>query len=58
VTRSDIDTREATLDIDREIVVGKFVDIERPTFMDHYNKYNRPQMPPWRAGNPGHKDKR
>jgi 2-oxoglutarate ferredoxin oxidoreductase subunit beta len=52
VIRGDIDPREATVDIDREIVVGKFVDIERPTFMDHYEKFNRPQMPQWRPMHP------
>ena len=53
VIRGDIDPKDASMDIDKEIVVGKFVDIERPTFMDHYEKFNRSQMPQWR---PMHSD--
>jgi 2-oxoglutarate ferredoxin oxidoreductase subunit beta len=49
VIRGDIDPKDASMDIDKEIVVGKFVDIERPTFLDHYEKFNRQQMPPWRS---------
>ncbi|MEN6468211.1 MAG: thiamine pyrophosphate-dependent enzyme [Smithella sp.] len=52
VIRGDIDPKDASMDIDKEIVVGKFVDIERPTFMDHYEKFNRPQMPQWRPLHP------
>ncbi|MFO7569354.1 MAG: thiamine pyrophosphate-dependent enzyme [Smithellaceae bacterium] len=54
VIRGDIDPKDATMDIDREIVVGKFVDIERPTFMDHYERINRSQMPQWRSMHPDH----
>lgn len=53
VIRSDIDPKDAVMDIDREIVVGKFVDIERPTFLDNYAKFNRLQSPQWR---PMHSD--
>ena len=49
VIRGDIDPKDASMDIDKEIVVGKFVDIERPTFLDHYEKFNRQQMPQWRS---------
>lgn len=52
VIRGDIDPKEASMDIDREIVVGKFVDIERPTFVDNYEKVNRLQMPQWRSMHP------
>jgi 2-oxoglutarate/2-oxoacid ferredoxin oxidoreductase subunit beta len=52
VIRGDIDPKDASMDIDREIVVGKFVDIERPTFTDHYEKFNRSQMPQWRSMHP------
>ncbi len=54
VIRGDIDPREASVDIDREIVVGKFVDIERPLFTDHYAKMNRLNAPQWRAMHPDH----
>jgi hypothetical protein len=40
------------MDIDKEIVVGKFVDIERPTFLDNYAKFNRLQVPQWRSTHP------
>ena len=33
VIRNDIDPKDAVLDFDGELVVGKFVDIERPTFL-------------------------
>lgn len=52
VIRGDIDPKDATMDIDKEIVVGKFVDIERATFLDHYEKVNRLQMPQWRSMHP------
>lgn len=52
VIRGDIDPKDAVMDIDKEIVVGKFVDLERPTFMDHYEKFNRAQMPQWRSMHP------
>lgn len=37
VSRNDIDPKEAPVDFSSKIVVGKFVDIERPTFIDNYN---------------------
>jgi len=43
VIRNDIDPKEASLDYDNQIVVGRFVDIERPTFMDNYEAVNRRQ---------------
>ncbi len=49
VIRGDIDPKDAAMDIDKEIVVGKFVDIERPTFLDNYAKFNRLQIPQWRS---------
>ena len=48
VIRGDIDPKDALMDIDKEIVVGKFVDIERPTFLDNYAKFNHLQIPHWR----------
>jgi 2-oxoglutarate ferredoxin oxidoreductase subunit beta len=49
VIRSDIDPKDASMDIDKEIVVGKFVDIERPTFLDNYALVNRLKIPQWRS---------
>jgi len=36
VIRNGIDPKDASLDFESEIVLGKFVDLERPTFMDNY----------------------
>jgi 2-oxoglutarate ferredoxin oxidoreductase subunit beta len=36
VIRNDIDPKEAPIDFGNNIVVGKFVDTERPTFLDNY----------------------
>jgi 2-oxoglutarate ferredoxin oxidoreductase subunit beta len=36
VIRNDIDPKEAPIDFGSNIVVGKFVDTERSTFMDNY----------------------
>jgi len=47
VIRNDIDPREATLDFDGDLVVGKFVDIERPTFLDRYGQIARREVGPW-----------
>jgi 2-oxoglutarate ferredoxin oxidoreductase subunit beta len=46
VIRNDIDPKDALLDYDNQIVVGRFVDIERPTFMDNYEALNRRQATP------------
>jgi 2-oxoglutarate ferredoxin oxidoreductase subunit beta len=37
VVRNGEDTRNLKIDFQKEIVVGKFVDRERPTFLDSYN---------------------
>jgi len=47
VVRNDIDPKEATLDFNSNIVVGKFVDIERPTFLDCYSLVNKKQLGDW-----------
>jgi 2-oxoglutarate ferredoxin oxidoreductase subunit beta len=36
VIKNAIDPAEAAIDLSGEVVVGKFVDRERPTFLDHY----------------------
>jgi len=36
IIRNGIDPRDASLDFESDIVLGKFVDLERPTFMDNY----------------------
>jgi len=47
VIRNDIDPKDAALNFTGEIVVGKFVDIERPTFWDNYQALVQRQIAPW-----------
>ena len=60
VIRNDVDPREATIDFGGEIVVGKFVDIDRTTFFENYQVASRRQMPEWpqrkEKNPPGQKD--
>ena len=46
VVRNGIDPQEALLDYNNQITVGRFVDIERPTFMDNYEAVNRRRTAP------------
>ena len=46
IIRNDIDPKDATLNFNGEIVVGKFVDIERPTFWDNYQALVQRQLDP------------
>jgi 2-oxoglutarate/2-oxoacid ferredoxin oxidoreductase subunit beta len=47
VVRNDIDPREATVDFGGHIIVGNFVDRERPTFLDNYQAACRGQLAAW-----------
>jgi 2-oxoglutarate ferredoxin oxidoreductase subunit beta len=47
VIRNDIDPKDASVDFENHIVLGKFVDIERPTFMDNYQMACNGQMGDW-----------
>lgn len=47
VIKNDIDPKDATLDYGSEIVVGRFVNIERPTFMDNYRAVLSHQIAAW-----------
>ncbi len=49
VIRNQIDPKEAVLDFNNHLVVGKFVDIERPTFLDNYQLINRRELGDWPA---------
>jgi len=49
VVRNNIDPREATLDFGKNLVVGKFVDISRPTFLERYHQISRREVEPWPA---------
>lgn len=47
VIRNDIDPKDAGLDFNDKLVVGKFVDTQRPTFTDMYNLINSRELGDW-----------
>ncbi|KMY66906.1 2-oxoacid:ferredoxin oxidoreductase subunit beta [Desulfocarbo indianensis] len=49
VVKNQLDPGEATIDFDHSLAVGKFLDIERPTFLDHYEMVNRGEVEAWPA---------
>ena len=62
VIRNGIDPRDAPLNLEQEIVVGRFVDITRPLFVDNYEAVVNHRMPQWlpqdRKAVPENKEKR
>jgi len=49
VVKNNLNPGEATIDFDHNLAVGKFLDIERPTFLDHYEMVNRGEVEAWPA---------
>ena len=49
VVKNDINPGEAFIDFDHNLAVGKFLDVERPTFLDHYEMVNRGEVEAWPA---------
>jgi 2-oxoglutarate ferredoxin oxidoreductase subunit beta len=49
VVKNQITPGEATIDFDHNLAVGKFLDIERPTFLDQYELVNRGELEAWPA---------
>ncbi len=49
VVKNNITPGEATIDFDNNLAVGKFLDIERPTFLDQYELVNRGELEAWPA---------
>jgi 2-oxoglutarate ferredoxin oxidoreductase subunit beta len=47
VIMNGIDPKDAPLDFANEIIVGRFVNIERPTFMDNYRAVQDHQIASW-----------
>jgi len=47
VIKNNIPPEEADMDFDNNLVVGKFVDINRPTFLDNYQSVNRREWGEW-----------
>ena len=49
VVKNGLDPNLATLDFGGDLVVGKFIDRERPTFLDNYQLINRKVLGDWPA---------
>lgn len=49
VVKNDLNPGEAFIDFDHNLAVGKFLDIDRPTFLDHYEMVNRGEVEAWPA---------
>ncbi len=49
VIRNGVDPKEAPVDFAHDIILGKFVDIDRPTFMDNYRLACENQLKNWPA---------
>ncbi len=47
IIRNNINPIEAAIDFNKNIVVGEFVNIERPTFTDNYELINRREIGEW-----------
>jgi 2-oxoglutarate ferredoxin oxidoreductase subunit beta len=47
IIRNNINPLEAVVDFNKNIVVGEFVDIERPTYLDNYELINRRELGDW-----------
>lgn len=47
VIRNGLDPKDAPVDFSKDIVLGKFVDLERPTFMDNYRLACENQLKDW-----------
>ena len=48
IIKNDCDPKDAVIDLENEqLVLGKFVDIERPTFMDLVNQINQGKAERW-----------
>lgn len=47
VIKNNTDPREASLDFEGPLVVGDFIDIERPTFTDNYSLVHSGQLGEW-----------
>lgn len=47
IIRNGIDPQHATLNLEKEIVVGRFVDTKRSLFTDNYEAIANRRLPPW-----------
>ncbi len=44
IIRNDADPSELDIDFTKEVVLGKFVDVDKPTFTEKYNRIYRPEV--------------
>ena len=49
VVKHGVHPDEASLDFSQRLVVGKFVDLDRPTYLDQYEMVNRGEVEAWPA---------
>ncbi len=49
VIRNGIDPSAATVDFGKHLIMGKFVDVERPTFLDRYELIKSRELGAWPA---------
>lgn len=47
IIQNNINPADAVIDFNKNIVLGEFVDIERPTFMDNYEMVSRNEIGEW-----------
>ncbi|MDY6968150.1 MAG: thiamine pyrophosphate-dependent enzyme [Spirochaetota bacterium] len=47
IIKNNINPQEAVVDFNNNIVVGEFVDIERPTFLENYELINSRELGDW-----------
>ncbi len=47
IIRNNISPIDAIIDFNKNIIVGEFVDIERPTFLENYETINRQEHGDW-----------
>lgn len=45
IIKNGADPSELDIDFEKGVILGKFVDLEKPTFLDRYNKIYRAEEP-------------
>jgi 2-oxoglutarate ferredoxin oxidoreductase subunit beta len=49
MVKNGLNPAEAVIDFNQDLAVGKFLDTERPTFLDHYDMVNNGEVEAWPA---------
>jgi len=42
IIKNHADPSKLDIDFEKGIILGKFIDLDRPTFIEHYDKIYRP----------------